>query len=315
MEAKKMSEQENILDILIIGAGPGGLTAAIYASRARRSTVVLDKVFPGGQLMYTATIENYPGIPGESSGMQLAANMVEQVKSFDVEIKMEEVKSIEREFRIFTVKTDKSEIKARSIIIGTGSSWKKLGAPGEVELTGRGVSYCGTCDAMLYRDKEIVVIGGGDTAIDEALFLSRFVKKLHVIHRRDELRAEKINQERAFANDKIFFIWDSVVTRIVGEKEVEAVDLLNKKTGEKSTFPTEGVFIFVGQDPNTKFVPEEIIKDEYGRLVTNLQMECNIPGIYAIGDVRSKSIRQVASAVGDGATAAWYADKYIDTLK
>ena len=307
-----MSEQHMEVEILIIGAGPGGMAAGIYAGRARRKSVILDKSFPGGQLAFTAHIENYPGFLKGNAGMDLANQMAEQAQHFGVEIRTEEVRGIEMDNRRFVVTTDRGVIRADAVIVATGAKWKKLDVPGEEEFSGRGVSYCGTCDSMLYMNKEIVVVGGGDTALDEALFLTRFVKKLHIIHRRDQLRAEKILQERAFADPKIGFIWDSVVTKITGGNHVDAVELLNKKTGETSVFSTEGVFIFVGNIPNIEFLPESVKKNEQGQIITNLRMETSVPGLYAVGDVRDQSIRQVVAATGDGATAAWYADKYLE---
>ena len=309
-----MPEEEKEVDVLIIGGGPGGLTAAIYASRARRNTLVIDKVFPGGQLNYTAWIENFPSLVEGRVGMELAMQITDQAKKFDAVIKMEEAREIKTASDSFMVKTNKRTIRARVVIIASGASWKTLDVPGEMNLAGKGVSYCATCDAALFRDKEVVVVGGGDTALCEALFLTRFVKHLHLVHRRDGLRAEKILQERAFNNDKIYFIWDSIVTRITGDTKVEGIETKNKKTGETSNLSTEGVFIFVGNNPNTGFVPKKVKKNEQGQIITNLHMETNIPGMYAVGDVRSESIRQVVAAVGDGATAAWYADKHLDSL-
>lgn len=310
-----MSGDRRMVDILIIGGGPAGLAAAIYASRARRKTLVIDKAFPGGQLAFTAWIENYPGFPKGAIGMDLANNMTEQARNLEVAIEMEQAKGIEKDNKTIIVQTDRGEIAARALIIASGASWKKLNVAGENELTGKGVSYCGTCDGMLFRDREILVVGGGDTAIEEALFLTKFVKHLHIIHRRGELRATKILRERALANPKISFIWDTVVTKIIGEKAVTAVELLNKKTGETNIFPTQGVFITIGNKPNTGFVPDFVAKTREGQIVTNLRMETSVPGIYAAGDVRAESIRQVVAATGDGATAAWYADKHIETLE
>jgi thioredoxin reductase (NADPH) len=304
-----------MVEILIIGGGPAGLAAAIYASRARRKTLVIDKALPGGQLAFTAWIENYPGFPKGAIGMDLANNMTEQARNLEVTIEMEQAKGIEKDNKTIIVQTERGEIAARALIIASGASWKKLNVAGENELTGKGVSYCGTCDGMLFRDREILVVGGGDTAIEEALFLTKFVKHLHIIHRRGELRATKILRERALANPKISFIWDTVVTKIIGEKAVTAVELLNKKTGETNIFPTQGVFILIGNEPNTGFVPDFVAKTREGQIVTNLRMETSVPGIYAAGDVRAESIRQVVAATGDGATAAWYADKYIETLE
>jgi len=310
-----MSGDRRMVDVLIIGGGPAGLAAAIYASRARRKTLVIDKALPGGQLAFTAWIENYPGFPKGAIGMDLANNMTEQARNLEVAIEMEQAKGIEKDNKTIIVQTDRGEIAARALIIASGASWKKLNVAGENELAGKGVSYCGTCDGMLFRDREILVVGGGDTAIEEALFLTKFVKHLHIIHRRGELRATKILRERALANPKISFIWDTVVTKIIGEKAVTAVELLNKKTGETNIFPTQGVFILIGNEPNTGFVPDFVAKTREGHIVTNLRMETSVPGIYAAGDVRAESIRQVVAATGDGATAAWYADKYIESLE
>jgi len=304
-----------MVDVLIIGGGPAGLAAAIYSSRARRKTLVIDKALPGGQLAFASLIENYPGFPKGTIGMDLANNMTEQAKNLEVAIEMEQAKGIEKDNKTIIVLTDRGEIAARALIIASGASWKKLNVAGENELTGKGVSYCATCDGILFRDREIVVAGGGDTAIEEALFLTKFVKHLHIIHRRSELRATKILGERALANPKISFIWDTVITKIIGEKAVTAVELLNKKTGETNIFPTQGVFILIGNEPNTGFVPDFVAKTREGQIVTNLRMETSVPGIYAAGDVRAESIRQVVAATGDGATAAWYADKYIETLE
>ena len=310
-----MSGDRRMVDVLIIGGGPAGLAAAIYSSRARRKTLVIDKALPGGQLAFASLIENYPGFPKGTIGMDLANNMTEQAKNLEVAIEMEQAKGIEKDNKTIIVLTDRGEIAARALIIASGASWKKLNVAGENELTGKGVSYCATCDGILFRDREIVVAGGGDTAIEEALFLTKFVKHLHIIHRRSELRATKILGERALANPKISFIWDTVITKIIGEKAVTAVELLNKKTGETNIFPTQGVFILIGNEPNTGFVPDFVAKTREGQIVTNLRMETSVPGIYAAGDVRAESIRQVVAATGDGATAAWYADKYIETLE
>ncbi len=310
-----MTEQNSEIDILIIGGGPAGLAAAIYAARARRSCLILDRAFPGGQLMYTAWIENYPGFPNGSTGMDLASHMAQQAKNFGVEILMEEAGEIKPQDQGFLVKTSGPSFKSKTAIISTGASWRRLDVPGEKELAGKGVSYCATCDGMLFRDKDVVLVGGGDTALCEALFLTRFVKSLRVIHRRDQLRAEKIVQERALSSPKISFIWDSVVTKILGTESVSAVELQNKKTGVLSIIPAEGVFVFIGNIPNTSFVPEGVRKNEQGQIITNVKMETSMPGIYASGDVRAESIRQVVSAVGDGACAAWHADKYLDSLE
>lgn len=311
----KMPNQSFDHEIIITGGGPGGLTAAIYSARARRKTLLLEKAMPGGQMAFTALIENFPGFPEGSSGMDLAQKIVEQAERFGTDIYMEEVKNLTFEQDGFTVHTNHGQHRAPVVIVSSGSKWKMLGIPGEKRLSGKGVSYCATCDAMLFRDKEVVVVGGGDTALVEALFLTKHVKHLHLVHRRDELRAEKILQERAFENEKISIIWDSIVTEINGDISVESVKLKNKKTGEEKIFPTEGVFIFVGNVPNSDFLPENVKKTDDGHVVINQRMETNLPGLYAIGDVRHDTIRQVVAAAGDGAIAAWHADKFLDKLE
>jgi len=312
-----MSHQSNSCEIGIIGGGPAGLTAAIYASRARRKTIIFEQIGSGGQILITYLIENYPGFPDGISGYELGQLFENQAKRFGTEIVLASASGLKIGHPYHTIITDKGEFICGAIIIASGASHRKLNVPGEKELEGRGVSYCGTCDAMFFKGKEVVVIGGGDAAIDEAIFLTKFVSKLTVVHRRDKLRAAKIIQERAFANPKINFMWDSIITEILGdtEKGVRGVKVKNNMTGEESIFPTGGVFVFIGHTPNSSFLPPEIEKAPDGTLITNFKMETNIKGIYAAGDIRRDTIRQIITSAGEGATAGFYADKYLETLK
>lgn len=299
-------------DVVIIGGGPAGLTAGIYAKRAMLNTVLIEKQGIGGQIIITDMIENYPGFP-EISGAELSAKFEEHAHKFELEIKsMVEVIGIEDKGNTKLVRTSEGEIITKAVIIASGTTPKKLNVKGEEEFRGRGVSYCATCDGFFFKDKEVVVVGGGDSAVTEAIFLTKMAKKVYVIHRRDQLRAEKINQKRAFANPKINFVWDCVVEEIVGSKLVEKVVLRNVKTGEISEIKTDGVFIYIGLSPNTSFVDVE--KDERGFIKVNHRMETSIKGIFAAGDCRVTPLRQVTTAVGDGAIAAVSAEKYIEEL-
>ena len=302
-------------ELIIIGAGPACLTAGLYAARARLETVLLERLAPGGQVMTTDRVENYPGFPDGVSGFELIDRMKRQAESFDLKIESTEVTSLELSPEKKVVITDKGRYECKSLILTTGATPMKIGIEGEALLTGKGISYCATCDGPFYRDQDVAVIGGGDTAIEEALFLTKFVKSVHVIHRRDALRATKLLQERAMAHEKIRFIWDSVPTRILGETGVEGVELKNVKTGEISQLPVEGVFVFIGYSPGNQLVKETLDLDSYGYVITNNDMETSIPGVFAAGDVRSKLLRQIVTAVGEGATAAFAAEKYIEGFK
>lgn len=301
-------------DIIIAGGGPAGLAAAIYATRARRKTLLLDAMAPGGQMIISHMIENYPAFPKGIPGPELSKLMEDHARAFDTEIRIENVQTIALENRKRIVTTSERSYSCGAVIICSGASPRKLNVPGEKEITGKGVSYCGTCDGMFFRGKEIVVAGGGDAAIDESLFLTKFVTKLTVIHRRDQLRAEKILQERAFANSKIHFLWDAIVTKILGSDSVTGVSVKNVKTEEKRELPTEGVFIFIGHIPNTEFVKGLVEMNDLGFIATDHRMATSVPGIYAAGDVRQQTIRQIVTAAGEGATAAYYADKYLSEL-
>ncbi|NJD52470.1 MAG: thioredoxin-disulfide reductase [Candidatus Methanoperedens sp.] len=301
-----------IYDVVIIGGGPAGLTAGIYVKRAMLNAVLLEKMGIGGQIIVTDKVENFPGFL-EVSGADLAAKFEEQALKFGLEMKsMAEVDSIEDKGNIKIIKTTEGDIEAKSVIIASGTTPKRLGAKGEIELTGRGVSYCATCDGFFFKEKEVVVIGGGDSAITEAIYLTKLAKKVTVVHRRNELRAEKINQEHAFSNPKISFIWDSVLEEIVGKNVVEKVILKNLKTNVTSEVKTDGVFIYVGLIPNTKFT--DVKKDEWGFIIANAKMETSVKGIFAAGDCRVTPLRQITTAVGDGAIAAVSAERYLEEL-
>ncbi|MBI4774553.1 MAG: thioredoxin-disulfide reductase [Deltaproteobacteria bacterium] len=306
--------QQEMYDLIIIGGGPAGLTAGMYAARARMKVLLLEKLSPGGQVLNTEWIENYPGFPEGISGFELVDRMKEQALRFGLPIESGEVTGInlsdsEKE----VVLADGKRYGCRALVIASGASWNKLKVPGEVELIGKGVSYCATCDGPFFRDAVTAVVGGGDSAVEEALFLTRFAKKVIIIHRRDELRATKIVQERAMASEKIEFLWNTVVTEIQGDGKVERLSLRNVKTGDVSDLEVEGIFIFVGVVPNTGYIGAEIEKDERGFVIANLYRETNVPGVFACGDVTHKDFRQVANAVGEGANACYSAEKYLES--
>jgi len=302
-------------DLIIIGAGPAGLTAGLYAVRARLKTVLLERLSPGGQILTTDWVENYPGFPEGISGFDLVDRMKRQVEKFGLEIQNQEVVELELSLEKKKVVTDKGTLESKAVIFACGASPQKLGIEGEDLLTGKGVSYCATCDGPFYRDQEVAVIGGGDTAVEEALFLTRFASKIYIIHRRDELRATKLLQERAFAEEKIELVWDTIPKRIIGETGVEGIDLRNVKTGQESHLSLQGVFVFIGYNPNNGLVKGLLDLDERGFVVTDNDMETSIPGVFAAGDIRSKLLRQVSTGVGEGATAAFAAEKHLDKIK
>ena len=301
-------------EMVIVGGGPGGLTAGLYAARDRQDVVMLEKLSPGGQVLSTDWVENYPGFPEGVSGFELIERMKKQVEHFGLKILSHEVSQVDFTGTEKILKLDTGFIAAGTVILVTGAQPRKLGIKGEGLLTGKGISYCGTCDGPFYRDAIVAVIGGGDTAIEEALFLTRFARKVHVIHRRNQLRATQILQERAFSNEKIRFIWDTVAVRIEGLTGVEKLCLKNVKTGEENTLPVEGVFIFVGTRPVTEFLNNAVELDDQGFIKVNRKQETSVPGVFAAGDVTSQSFRQISTAVGDGACAALNAEKYLETL-
>ncbi len=299
-------------DVVIIGGGPAGLTAGIYTKRAMLKALLLEKTGVGGQIIVTDLVENFPGFQ-EISGADLAKKFEEHAQKFGLETKsMVEVSGIEDKGKTKLVKTSEGDIEAKAVIIATGTTPRKLGARGELDFIGRGVSYCATCDGFFFREKVVVVVGGGDSAITEAIFLTKMAKKVYVVHRRDKLRAEKINQEHAFANPKISFVWDSVVEEIAGKNVVEKVIIRNVKTNATSEIKTDGVFIYVGLIPNTAFA--NVKKDEWGFIIPNDKMETSVRGIFVAGDCRVTPLRQIATAVGDGAIAAVSAERYIEEI-
>ncbi len=301
-----------IYEVIIIGGGPAGLTAGLYTSRASLHTLLIESALFGGQMTTTEMIENYPGFPQGITGDELSRLMEEQAKRFGMETVNEEAAEVRLEGDLKHVGTHESNYLCETLILCMGTEYRKLGVPGEKELTGKGVSYCATCDGAFFTDSQIMVVGGGDSALTEALFLTKFVKELNIIHRRDVLRATKIYQERALANPKIKFIWNSVVQEIKGDKVVQSIVLKNVKTGEVKEYETEGVFLFVGISPKTQFVKGLVQMDEGGYILTNDHCETSVKGIFAAGDCRKKLLRQVTTAVGDGATAAFAAEKYLE---
>ncbi|NLL43779.1 MAG: thioredoxin-disulfide reductase [Firmicutes bacterium] len=300
-------------DVAIIGGGPAGLSAGIYAARANLKTVIIERGLYGGQMQNTLDIENYPGFEN-IEGPELSERLYKQALQVGVEWKYGNVQSISLEGQTKVVKLEDGTVEARSVIIASGASPRPLGVPGEAEFTGRGVSYCATCDGALYRGAEVIVIGGGDSAIKEAILLTRFASKVTVIHRRDALRATGILQNRAFANEKITFMWDTVVDKIEGDGRVTGVLARNVKDGSTQVVEAKGVFIYVGVDPVTDFLTGSEILDEWGYILTDEFMATAVPGVYAAGDVRAASLRQIVSAAADGAEAAMKVYEYLETL-
>ncbi len=299
-------------DLTIIGGGPAGFTAGIYAQRYALNTLLIEKESLGGQVMTTDIIENYPGFP-KLTGPELVGKFEEHVKGLGLEIKHDEVLSIEDKGEEKIIKTTDGDLSTRAIILSSGAHPSELGVPGEKEFRGRGVSYCGTCDGPFFRNQRILVVGGGDTAITEALYLSRIASDLYVAHRRDELRAENILQERVLNTPNVEMLWSNILLKIDGGDGVEKVLLQDKKTGEEKWLDVDGVFIFVGILPNSNFI--DVDKDESGFIKTDENMETSVKGIYAAGDCRVTPLRQVTTAVGDGAIAAFSAEKYISKIK
>ncbi len=302
-------------DLLIAGGGPAGLTAGLYAARARLRTLLVEKMTPGGQAATTFCIENYPGFDPSISGPDLAQAMENQAKRFGLEVTYGEVKGLGSRDPFWELEYNERKVSAKAVIVATGVEPRKLGIPGEETLRGRGVSYCATCDGPFFKDQDIGVIGGGDSAVEEALYLTRFARRVYLVHRRDALRAEKIIQERALENPKIEFLWDTVVTRIVGDSGVEGLELQNVKTKGTRSLKVGGVFFYVGWLSNTGFLKGTLNLDEQGYVLTDDTMATSAVGVFAAGDVRNKLLRQIATAVGDGATAAFAAEKYIESRK
>ena len=305
-------DEKKIYEVIIIGGGPAGLTAGLYTSRSRLQTLLIEIGLLGGQMTTTEIIENYPGFSQGITGDELSRLMEEQAKRFGLEVVSQEAVELKMEGELKVIQANGTTYRCKALIICTGNEWRKLGVPGEKEFTGRGVSYCATCDGAFFQDSQIVVVGGGDSALTEALYLTKFVKELTIIHRRDALRGTKIYQERVFANPKIKLLWNSVVQEIKGDSVVHSVLVKNVKTREVTEHPTEGVFLFVGLSPRTQFLKGLLNLDEAGYIITDENGETSLKGIFAAGDCRKKLLRQVATAVGDGATAAFAAEKYLE---
>ncbi len=302
---------ENIYDLAILGAGPAGICAAIYATRAKLNTIWLDKKFvQGGQIVDTYEVDNYPGLPG-ITGLDLGEAMAGHAEKLGMKPQREPVRSIEAEQGIKVIRTKKNEYRARAVIIACGATHRHLGIPGEEELSGMGVSYCATCDAAFFQDRTVVVVGGGNVAVEDAILLSRTCKKVYLVHRRDELRAEKILQESLFACKNVELIWDSIPLSIEGTDKVEALKIRNKKTQEESFIETDGVFIAVGIVPGTEKFKDLVKLDEAGYIVAGEDGITSEPGIFAAGDIRTKNLRQVVTAVADGANAVASAQRYL----
>lgn len=301
--------------MVIIGAGPAGLSAALYAARAELNPVVLTGMTMGGQAALTHIIENYPGFPEGLGGAELGELFKQQAERFGATVVYDTATEVDLSSQPYKVRTYGTEYQADTVVIATGANPRHLEIPGEEELTGRGVSYCGTCDGFFFKDKEVVVVGGGDSALEEGLFLTRFATKVTVVHRRDELRAGAILQARAEKNPKINYIWDTVLEKINGNGQVTDVTLKNKKTGENSDFNTDGVFIFIGHIPNTQLFEGQLEMDDGGYLVANELMETSKPGVFAAGEVADSHFRQVITSAGMGAAAAIQATRYLETLE
>ncbi|WP_107943274.1 thioredoxin-disulfide reductase [Metasolibacillus fluoroglycofenilyticus] len=307
--------EEKIYDVVIIGAGPAGMTAAVYASRANLSTLMIERGIPGGQMANTEEVENYPGFD-HILGPELSTKMFEHAKKFGAEYAYGDVTEITDGEQYKTIVSGKKEYKTRSIIIATGAEYKKMGVPGEQELGGRGVSYCAVCDGAFFKQKNLIVVGGGDSAVEEGVYLTRFAEKVTIVHRRDKLRAQKILQDRAFANDKVDFIWNATVKEINEDNgKVGSVTLTSTVDGTETDVKIDGVFVYIGMVPLTAPFTHLNILNEAGYVVTNEKMETAVPGIFAAGDVRDKMLRQIVTATGDGSIAAQSAQHFVEELK
>ncbi len=306
-----MSESPKKYDVIIIGGGPAGLSAGIYTARARLSSLLIEKAAVGGQIINAGMVENYPGYTNGISGVELTQAMHRQAEKFGLETLYDEVIGIELNGKQKVVKTPQGDFITKATIIAGGAERQKLGVPGEVEFTGKGVSYCATCDGAFFRDKSVVVIGGGNAAVTEALELTKFASKVILIHRRHELRATKIMQEKLMADKRIQILWDTVVLEILGDKLVNKIKLRDVVTNKESTLEVSGVFVAVGSQPATGYLKGLLTLDAVGAIVTNDRLETSVPGIFAAGDIRSGSIRQVVGAAGDGAVAAINAGKFL----
>ena len=309
------SDQPDIEEVVIIGGGVAGFTAAMYAGRATLNPLLIVGNALGGQAAMTDRMENYPGFPEGIAGVDLAELIQKQAMQYDTRVEYDEVTEVDFSERPFTIKTYGREIKAHTVIVATGARSRRLGVPGENKFVGRGISFCATCDGFFYKDKVVAVIGGGNSALDEGMYLARMAAKVYIIHRRDELRADKILAERAFRNPKMEFIWDTVVEEVLGDQQLEKLVLRNKKTGEVSELPVDGMFEYVGTIPNTSIFKGQLEMDGAGYLITDKRQRTNIPGVYAAGDVQSPDFRQVVVAAGAGAAAAIEVERYLAAME
>jgi len=314
-EFRKTEKKKTNYDVIIIGAGPAGYTAGIYCSRARRDTLILSGILPGGQLVNTTEVENYPGFENGIMGPDLMVAMRKQTERMGATIIDDEVIDVDFRHKPFKILTASEEYECKAVIIATGASPRKLGLAGEQTFGGKGVSYCATCDGPFFRNQEIVVVGGGDSAIEEATFLTKFASKVHLVHRKHELRASKVMQERAFSNSKIQLHWNSIVLDIAGENKVQNVTLIDTKSSQKSTIPVGAVFVAIGHEPNTKIFVDRIELDEQGYIKLKDHTKTNIPGVFAAGDVHDHRYRQAVTAAGFGCMAAIDVDKYLTENK
>ncbi|HUV04935.1 MAG TPA: thioredoxin-disulfide reductase [Armatimonadota bacterium] len=301
-------------DTIIVGGGPAGLSAGIYAMRSRLKTILIERFMPGGQMVVADFIENYPGFPAGIRGPELSAAMEQQARSLGLEILSTDCVSVDLVGREKVVRTADGELLAPTVILAVGATPRRLGVPGEDRLIGKGISYCATCDGAFFRDKDIAVVGGGNTAIQDAVFLTRFASKVTIVHRRDALRAARILQERALKNPKIEIAWNSVVTSVEGDNKVEGLQLEDVRNGSRRVLPVEGMFVLIGTHPNTELLRGQVTLDPAGYVITDEDMHTNVPGVLAAGDCRRKSLRQMVTAAADGAIAAVSAERYIESL-
>ena len=304
--------EKKIYDVMIIGGGGAGLTAALYASRANLSTILFERLVPGGQIASTDLVENYPGFPEGILGPEIAQKMEAQAVRYGAFVSHEEVINLSRGGSIFEAASAEVIFSARSVILTMGASYRTLGVPKEKELTGKGVSYCATCDGAFFKGKKVIAVGGGDSALQEGIFLTRFAEHVSIVHRRDALRASPILQERAKINPKMNFLWNTVVDKIEGKEKVTSVLLRNVKTGETRKFPTDGVFVFIGHNPNSSLVKDFVMLDKEGYVVTDAVYAASVPGVFAAGEVREGAVRQLVAACGEGCAAALAAQAYLD---
>ncbi len=301
-----------LYDVIVIGGGPGGYTAALYAARANLSVAILEKLSPGGQMGTTDVIDNYPGFPQGVNGFELAMQMKEGAERFGAQTQLAEVTQVELAGQVKTVHTSGGDYQARTVVLATGAHPRELGLPGERELRGRGVSYCATCDGMFYRGKTVVVVGGGNTAVSDVLYLSRLCEKVYLVHRRDTLRASKVYLDPLQKAENVEFVWDSEVKQLLRDQAVTGVRVRNKKTGEERDIPCGGVFVAVGYLPNTELYRGQVELDEAGYVLADETTQTNLPGVFAVGDLRKKPLRQVVTAASDGAVAAHFIEEYLN---